>query len=70
MFTAALLLLTAVPIESRVRPAAPVASGTRVIAIASAEVLRVGRIGEAAGPEDIAVQPRRGGDGQVLYEFR
>lgn len=70
MIPAALLLLATVPIEGRPLPVAAIPGGVRVYAMASAEVIRTGRTGGEACPEDVIAQLRLGGDGRVIAEFR
>ena len=74
MVPAALLLLAAVPIERQTAPPPASAAGVPVRAVASAEIMRVGRVGgqtgSQAGPEDVIAPLRIARDGRLIAEFR
>lgn len=70
MVPAVLILLAAAPIESQIAPRQVIASGIQVRAVASAEIIRVGRAGGEGGPEDILAPVRIGRDGRAIAEFR
>jgi hypothetical protein len=63
-----LLAVQPVPITAPAAPPAPRAIVAR--ALATAEVIRAGRSGGEAGPDDVLPQRRRTSDGRVLAEFR
>jgi len=70
MVPAILFMLASVPIENQVLPQPVLPRGVRVSAAVSAEIMRVGRVGGIAGPQDVTAPLRLDRDGRILAEFR
>lgn len=70
MVLAMLYLLAAAPLDGQGAAPAPVTVGVQVRAVASAEVIRVGRVGGPAGQEEVVAPLREEAAGRLIAEFR
>jgi hypothetical protein len=70
MSLAAAFVLALQPLPVASDSIAPIPRGTAVRTNAAAEILRAGRVGADAGPEDVVPQRRRISDGRIFAEFR
>ena len=70
MSFAAAFVLAVQPLPAVGGEAAPMPRVIAVRGTASAEILRVGRVGPEAGPDEVRPQLRRSAAGGVIAEFR